>query len=417
MFENGVGVESLVIDEMGEYCSDIGSGSFCSSVKVCDGENVYCDAAESVLSFNPKLEKNVGFVRGAMYIMKHSGMPYVHGLDVVRLRANRRAANSLNGDGLYSNASFFDKKSKKSGSKMLQSIRLTENYRSKMKCRRLIRCEVSGKDAYYYESWTEIDGITLFVDNKSVCFILSKNYERNLVFCGKKYRSLYGVCVAAVLYFMKLGVLYYGGKDVGSQSAVHSARYRLRRYFRINEMECSVIFGSDLSVIARIEGEKSARKKYENTHYFGNNQRCSEKSYVICDTIDNSVQLLKTEITLKPSFFWSNKVLSNVQQLKQFTDTTQNTDIMKVIQKKVNKMCGVALPKSKKVIQKKMNTKQIEIDNRTSISYLFDVVGKLERNQRQMNETQRQMNETQRQMNERLKRLEQNQVLVLNGKN
>ncbi|WP_276976775.1 hypothetical protein [Flavobacterium filum] len=70
-----------------------------------------------------------------------------------------------------------------------------------------------------------------------------------------------------------------------------------------------------------------------------------------------------------------------------------------------------------KVIQKKMNTKQIEIDNRTSISYLFDVVGKLERNQRQMNETQRQMNETQRQMNERLKRLEQNQVLVLNGKN
>jgi len=63
-----------------------------------------------------------------------------------------------------------------------------------------------------------------------------------------------------------------------------------------------------------------------------------------------------------------------------------------------------------KVIEKKMNTKQIEIDNRTSISYLFDVVGKLERNQRQMNETQRQMNE-------RLKRLEQNQKIELNNKN
>ena len=78
--------------------------------------------------------------------------------------------------------------------------------------------------------------------------------------------------------------------------------------------------------------------------------------------------------------------------------------------KVVNKMCGVALPKSKKVIQRKMNTKQIEIDNRTSISYLFDVVGKLERNQRQMNETQRQMNE-------RLERLEHNQRTILNNKN
>lgn len=410
MFENGVSVESLVADEMSVSRLDVGSGGFRSTVKVYDGKNVYCDAAESVLSFNPKLEKNVGFVRGAMYIMNHSGMPYVHGLDVVRLRANRRAANSLNGGGLYSNASFFDKKRKKSSSKMLQSIRLTENYRSKMKYRKLVQSKTGGEDVYHYQSWTEIDGITLFIDNKSVYFILSKNYEKNLVFCGKKYKSLYGVCVAAVWHFMKSGVLYYGGKDVGSQSAVHSARYRLRRYFRINEMECSVIFDSDLSVIARIEGGKSARKKYENTHYFGNNQRCSEKSYVICDTIDNSVQLLKTEITLKPSFFWSNKVLSNVQQLKSFTDTTQNTDIMKVIQKKVNKMCGVALPKSKKVIQKKMNTKQIEIDNRTSISYLFDVVGKLERNQRQMNETQRQMNE-------RLKRLEHNQRTILNNKN
>lgn len=410
MIDNGVCVETLVADEMSVSRPDVGSGGFRSTVKVYDGKNVYCDAAESVLSTNPKLEENHGFVRGAMYIMKHSGMPYVHGLDVVRLRANRRAANSLNGGGLYSNASFFDKKRKKSSSKMLQSIRLTENYRSKMKYRKLVQSKTGGEDVYHYQSWTEIDGITLFIDNKSVYLILSKNYEKNLVFCGKKYRSLYGVCVAAVLYFMKSGVLYYGGKDVGSQSALHSARYRLRRYFRINEMECSVIFDSDLSVIARIEGGKSARKKYENTHYFGNNQRCSEKSYVICDTIDNSVQLLKTEITLKPSFFWSNKVLSNVQQLKSFTDTTQNPDIMKVIQKKVNKMCGVALPKSKKVIQKKMNTKQIEIDNRTSISYLFDVVGKLERNQRQMNETQRQMNE-------RLKRLEQNQVLVLSGKN
>jgi len=63
-----------------------------------------------------------------------------------------------------------------------------------------------------------------------------------------------------------------------------------------------------------------------------------------------------------------------------------------------------------KVIQKKMNTKQIEIDNRTSISYLFDVVGKLERNQRQMNEAQRQMNE-------RLERLKHNQRTILNNKN
>ena len=412
MIDNGVGVgvETVVIDEMSMNRLDVGLGGFRSTVKVYDGKS----AAESLLSINPKLEENVGFVRGAMYIMNHSGMPYVHGLDVVRLRANRRAQkrteSHTRASAHNSNASFFDKKRKKSSSKMLQSIRLTENYRSKMKYRRLIRCEVSGKDAYYYESWTEIDGVTLFIDNKSVYFILSKNYEKNLVFCGRKYKSLYGVCVAAVWHFMKSGVLYYGGKDVCSQSALHSARYRLRRYFRINEMECSVIFDSDLSVIARIEGGKSARKKYENTHYFGSTQRCSGKSYVICDAVDNSVQLLKTEITLKPSFFWSSKVLSNVQQLKSFTDTTQNTDIMKVIQKKVNKMCGVALPKSKKVIQKKMNTKQIEIDNRTSISYLFDVVGKLERNQRQMNETQRQMNE-------RLKRLEQNQVLVLSGKN
>lgn len=63
-----------------------------------------------------------------------------------------------------------------------------------------------------------------------------------------------------------------------------------------------------------------------------------------------------------------------------------------------------------KVIEKKMNTKQIEIDNRASISYLFDVVGKLERNQRQMNEAQRQMNE-------RLERLEHNQKIELNNKN
>ena len=91
MFENGVSVESLVIDEMSMNRLDVGLGGFRSTVKVYDGKNVYCDAAESVLSFNPKLEKNVGSICEFSGLMSVFNTSVVHGTDTVVIKANRRA--------------------------------------------------------------------------------------------------------------------------------------------------------------------------------------------------------------------------------------------------------------------------------------------------------------------------------------
>ncbi len=128
MIDNGVGVgvETVVIDEMSMNRLDVGLGGFRSTVKVYDGKNVYCGAAESVLSVSPKQETKYGTVHGFNGLMEFFNISVVHGTDTIVIRANRRAQKRTES---HTRASAHNSNVVKciAKSKKINSIRLSHN--------------------------------------------------------------------------------------------------------------------------------------------------------------------------------------------------------------------------------------------------------------------------------------------------
>jgi hypothetical protein len=402
MFENGVGVESLVIDEMGEYCSDIGSGSFCSSVKVCDGKNVYCDAAESVLSVSPKQETKYGTVHGFNGLMEFFNISVVHGTDTIVIRANRRAQKRTESH-TRASAHNSNVNSKSTKSKKINSIRLSHNFRSVLYYVAEKYFIHDGVEKSYYEYCRNYDNVTVYLTNRSVIVTISKIYEFGLTFLGKNYKNQYSLMVGIVHHLMKESVLHYAGSDVMGRGGLGVAYYLTKKYFRLSKYEQSVIFDSKLSATVRSESTGIAIRNYGNTSYLSGVQRLyGVKGYSIASA--EGEQLYKLETTLLQQELSRNGI--NIAALKNNTFESYDENILKRVKMRTGIVVG-KMPKTKGKIMvsgarvKSIENKLIRQDN--GISYLFDVVGKLERNQRQMNE--------------RLERLEHNQRTILNNKN
>jgi hypothetical protein len=122
-------VETVVADEMSISRPNVTSGGFRSTVKVYDGKNVYCDAAEGVLSTNPKLEAKYGTVSVFGEMMPFFNTSVIHGTDTIVLKANRRAQKRTES---HTRASAHNSNVVKciAKSKKINSIRLSHNFRS-----------------------------------------------------------------------------------------------------------------------------------------------------------------------------------------------------------------------------------------------------------------------------------------------
>lgn len=411
MIDNGVGVgvETVVIDEMSVNRLNVTSGGFRSTVKVYDGENVYCDAAESVLSTNPKLEKNVGSICEFNGLMSVFNTSVVHGTDTVVIKANRRAQKRTES---HTRASAHNSNVVKciAKSKKINSIRLSHNFRSVLYYAAEKYFIHDGVEKSYYEYCRNYDNVTVYLTNRSVIVTISKIYEFGLTFLGKNYKNQYGLMVGIVHHLMKESVLHYSGKDVQGRSGLGVAYYLTKKYFRLSKYEQSVIFDSELSATVRSESTGIAIRNYGNTSYLGGVQRLyGVKGYSIAS--DEGEHLYKLETTLLSKELSRNGI--SIAALKNNTFQSYDENILKRVKMRTVKVVN-KMPKTKGKIMvsgarvKSIENKLIRQDN--GISYLFTEVRRLNS---KIDNVARETRETR----ERLKRLEQNQVLVLNGKN
>lgn len=409
MIDNGVCVETVVADKMSINRLDIGLDGFRSTVKVCDGENVYCGAAESVLSISPKQETKYGTIHAFNGLMSVFNVSVIHGTDTIVLKANRRAQKRTES---HTRASAHNSNVVKciAKSKKINSIRLSHNFRSVLYYVAEKYFIHDGIEKSYYEYCRNYDNVTIYLTNRSVIVTISKIYEYGLTFLGKNYKNQYNLMVNIVHHLMKESVLHYSGKDVQGRSGLGVAYYLTKKYFRLSKYEQSIIFDGKLSATVRNESIGIAAHQYGNTSYLDSVQPYySVKGYSIAST--EGEQLYKLETTLLSKELSRNGI--SIAALKNNTFQSYDENILKRVKMRTVKVVN-KMPKSKgKIVVSGARVKNIEnklIRQDNGISYLFTEV------QRLNNKIDNVARET-RETRERLKRLEQNQVLVLNGKN
>lgn len=406
MIDNGVSVESLVADEMSVSRLDVGSGGFRSTVKVLDGDNVYCDAAESVLSINPKLETKYGTVSVFGGMMPFFNTSVIHGTDTIVLKANRRAQKRTESH-TRASAHNSNANSKSAKSKKINSIRLSHNFRSVLYYVAEKYFINDGVEKSYYEYCRNYDNVTVYLTNRSVIVTISKIYEFGLTFLGKNYKNQYGLMVGIVHHLMKESVLHYAGSDVRGQGGLGVAYYLTKKYFRLSKYEQSIIFDGKLSATVRNESIGIAAHNYDNTSYLSGVQRLyGVKGYSIAST--EGEQLYKLETTLLQQELSRNGI--SIAALKNNTFQSYDENILKRIKMRTGIVVG-KMPKTKgKIVVSGAKIKSIEdklIRQDNGISYLYT----------EMRRLNSKIDNVARETRERLERLEHNQRTILNNKN
>ncbi len=406
MIDNGVCVETVVADEMSVNRLDVGLDGFRSTVKVSDGENVYCGAAESVLSISPKQETKYGTIHAFNGLMSVFNVSVIHGTDTIVLKANRRAQKRTESH-TRTHAHNSNVVKLKAKSKKINSIRLSHNFRSVLYFVAEKYFIHDGIEKSYYEYCRNYDNVTIYLTNRSVIVTISKIYEYGLTFLGKNYKNQYNLMVNIVHHLMKESVLHYSGKDVQGRSGLGVAYYLTKKYFRLSKYEQSIIFDGKLSATVQNESIGIAARQYGNTSYLDSVQPYySVKGYSIVST--EGEQLYKLETTLLSKELSRNGI--SIAALKNNTFQSYDENILKRVKMRTVKVVN-KMPKSKGKIMvsgarvKNIESKLIRQDN--GISYLFTEVQRLNNK----------IDNVARETRERLERLERNQVIVVNSKN
>jgi hypothetical protein len=411
-------VETVVADEMSISRPNVTSGGFRSTVKVYDGKNVYCDdAAESVLSTNPKLEAKYGTVSVFGEMMPFFNTSVIHGTDTIVLKANRRAQKRTES---HTRASAHNSNVVKciAKSKKINSIRLSHNFRSVLYYVAEKYFIHDGVEKSYYEYCRNYDNVTVYLTNRSVIVTISKIYEFGLTFLGKNYKNQYSLTVGIVHHLMKESVLHYAGSDVEGRSGLGVAYYLTKKYFRLSKYEQSIIFDGKLSATVRNESIGIAARQYGNTSYLDSvRPYYSVKGYSIAS--DEGEHLYKLETTLLSKELSRNGI--SIAALKNNTFQSYDENLLKRVKMRTGIVVG-KMPKTKgKIVVSGAKIKSIEdklIRQDNGISYLYTEMRRLNSKiDNVARETRERLERNQRQMNERLERLEHNQRTILNNKN